>query len=626
MPMKKQINCFPKIFFILIFILIFQNVPLRAEIYTSTIDFNRTWSPQQLSSSLERVYQKTLDSGISNFTPYSLLLIKESQEALKKKDYERAEILSDYAQKLSPDLPPVYIAQAKVRWSKNKIFVHHLVKGYVKAFLKKIQDIEALSFMLFTNLSIITAAFLLTLGLFAIISMKKYFRMASHDLRHFITRAVPDKALWVMVLTLFLLPVLLGFSVSWVFVYWIILLFSYLCKREQLAIIGFLLLFAFMPLVVSVTCFSLYIPQSNVVKLLWDANYGYLDRQDIERLEKFHRQYPDDQDILFSLALVHKKENNYKTSEQYYEKLIALNPSFYKAHINMGNVYFATGRWQEALDQYKEAISVAPLLSSAAHFNLARAYQQKFMFKEAEKELSESKKKDSSRIDSYLKKYSRNYNRLIIDETIFKKSLWKKGLLYFSEQEDLTGKLWNLFFVGVPLPYGLPAVFLAMLLCWVLSRKDKFRIATECKICGKPICKRCEMRISAEIMCYQCQNFFQRKEKIDFKLKEKKFFSIRQYLKSYKKTGNLLSLLFPGACHIWKGQPIKGIIFLFLFFIFFLKIISVIVLDGPWGGVGSFKFLEVPALMMGLLFFWVLLVVDASRLRGKDQEVSLYLK
>ena len=140
------------------------------------------------------------------------------------------------------------------------------------------------------------------------------------------------------------------------------------------------------------------------------------------------------------------------------------------------------------------------------------------------------------------------------------------------------------------------------------------------------MCKRCQMRISAEIMCYQCQNFFQRKEKIDFKSREKKFANNREHLKSYKKTGNLLSLLFPGACHIWKGQPVKGIIFLYFFFIFFLKTISVVAFDGPWGGLGSFKVLEVSALMTGLVVFWVLLGIDALSIKGKDQEVSLYLR
>lgn len=621
--MKKNFCSLPYVILISLIVLTFQNAPLRAEIYIDNIVFKKVNSPQQLASFLEGVYQKSLDSGITNFIPYSLLLIKEAQKALKEKDYEKAETLSEYAQKLSPDLPPVYITKARVQWSKNRILIHQPIKGYVKAFLKKTQDIEDLSFILFSNLSIIAGAFLITLFVFTSISMIKYFRLAFHDFRHAVTNAVPNTALWGMVSIVFLLPIFFNFTFFWVCFYWLILLFSYHRKKERFAIIGILLLFALMPLVIAATCFSLYMPQSDVIKLLWKANYGYWDQRDIENLENYNRKYPDDQDILFSLGLVHKKDNYYRTSQRYYKKLIDINPYHYKAHINIGNVYLATERWQEAVEHYKEAISIAPSLSSAAHFNFARAYEQKFMFKEAEKELLEAKKIDTSRIDSYLKIYSENYNRLLIDETISRENLWKKGYLFFGENRELTNGVWNLLFTGIPLPYATAVILCISFVGLILSRKDRFRIAVKCKTCGRAICGRCQRNILEDAMCYQCLNLLKKKEKMDYRLKEEKISGIKRNLKTHKYIGTVLSLFFPGSCHVWKGQPIKGTICLFLFFILLLKAISVMALEGPWEFIGSSRIPEVITLLIFLVLFWFLLVIDAFKLKSKDVDDRL---
>lgn len=624
--MKKKFYGLPYVIFFPLLVLTLQSTPLRSEIFINTFTFDKATDPQQLISFLEKIYQRTLDKGIINFPSYSLLLIKETQAALKKQDYQKAEILSNYAQKFSPDLPPVYITKAKVQWSKNKFLIHLPIKGYINTFLKKIQNTEALSFMLFENLSMITLAFLLALFLFSSISMLKYFKLVAHDFRHAVSKAIPDKVFWGIILTIFLLPIFFNFTIFFVFIFWFVLLFTYHSIKERFVIIGFLILFALMPMIISAASFSLYIPQSELTELLDRTNFGYWNQKDIETLENYNRIYPDDQEILFSLGLVHKKEKNYRTAQRYLTKLIAMYPSHYKAHVNIGNVYLATGQWPEAVEQYKEAISIAPTFSSAAHFNLARAYQQKFMFKEAEKELSKAKRINPLRIDGYLKMYSENYNRLLIDETISKRRLWKKGYLSFIEKGELRNDLWNLLFSSIPLSYGTAGILCILFLCLILSRKDRFRIAITCKMCGKPICKKCQKSITGEIMCTQCLGLMQKKGRINYKLREEKISYIKRYQKIQKNIGTILRLFFPGAYHVWKGQTIKGTLCIFLFFILILKVIFAIVLEGPWEFIVSLKVAKITLLVVFLLFFWSLLIIDALKLQVKGIEESLFIK
>lgn len=622
----QKFRSLPCVLLIFLAFSVFLDTPPRAAIFINDVALGNVEDSQELASFLENLSQKKIDNGLTNFSPYSLLLIKKSLAALKRKNYDKAELMAEYARKLSPDLPPVYTTIAKVQWSKNKILLHKLIIGYVQAFMKSIQHPEVLAIMIFTTLSVITGAFLLTLGLFAAISMLKYLISAYHDFRHVITDLVPNKALWGIGLIIFMLPLFFGFSIFPVFIYWLILLFSYHSKRERYVITGFIVLFALMPLVISTAGLSIYLPQSGLVRLLWKANQGYWNQNDIDGLEEYYRKYPQEQDVLFTLGLLHKKEKNYRTSEKYYQKLMDLNPADYKAQTNLGNVCFATDRWDAAVEKYKTAISIAPALSAAAHFNLARAYQQKFMFKEAEQELSASKLIDSSRIDEYLKIYSENYNRLLIDETISKKRLLEKLYFLFDQSGDLTGELWRLLFKGVPLPYG-PSVVIALLFfSLIFSRKDKLRIAVKCKSCDEPICKRCQSTTAGEMMCYQCLHLLKSKEGSGYSLREATKSKILRHFKTYTRIGSLLSLLFPGAGHIWKGQPIKGSICLFTFFVLLLEVISVFVIEGPWEVVAPSDIAGAVLLIVFLILFWLLLLLEASRIKDKSLEDSLLLR
>ena len=604
------------IVFTAILIPAFQNSTLHAEIYVGDIYLNKISREKSLAASLEKTYQKALDAGITNFTPYSLLLIKESLEKLKDKDYEAAELMAKYAVKLSPDLPIAYSAEAKVRWNKNRLLIHQPIAGFLKSFFKGIKHMGVSPFQLFENLLVISASFLLTLSVFTLISMLKYFSLTYHDLRHIVSKAVPDKALLGIWIVLFLLPFFLGFSVFLVFIFWLLILLGYNDRKGKCVIAGLFLLFSLMPLLVSTTCFSLYVHQSNIVDLLWKANHGYCSQKDVDTLERNSLLYPDDQEILFSLGLLHKKARNHTTARRYYEKLLVINPNHYKACVNLGNVFLATEKWQMAVDKYKEAASGLPQLSAAAHFNLSSAYQQKFMFKEAEQELLEAKEIDRKKIDTQLLIYSENYNRLLIDETITRKNLWKKAYQLFSKDQKASNQLWDLVFRGIQLKHATATMLCLLLLGLIATRESKVRIAVKCKTCGKPVCKRCQRSVSGNVTCYQCLNLYKKHNNTNYSLIEKHKNKIKRHLRIYKNTGTILSIICPGACHIWRGQAIKGSIFLFLFFSLLLKIISAFSFEWPWDFTASFKMPIVILLLIFMGLFWVLSFLDALRVNN----------
>jgi tetratricopeptide (TPR) repeat protein len=401
-------------------------------------------------------------------------------------------------------------------------------------------------------------------------------------------------------------------------VVWLGVLFGYHARREKYAVMGLIGLFALLPLVISAAGFGLYMPQSRLIRLLEKVNHGYWSSGDLDALEGYHREHPDDCEVLLSLGLIHKREQNYRTARHYYERLLALSPNSYQAYVNIGNVYLATGQWQDAVDAYEHAISLQPVSTAAAHFNLARAYQQRYMFTEAEQALTRAKISAPHLINRALKLYSENHNRLVIDETVPRTLLWQKGYQMYDAEARVPEALWALLFTGFPQRF-----FSGVLLCFgvvilLTFRNDTERIAVACPICGQAFCSRCQKTIGAEKICAQCLNFFQKKDNIDFRLKKKKMLGINRHRGRYQIIGNILSLFLPGAGHIWQAHTLTGTIWLFIFFMLLFKLAAVGSLGSPWPFMETAAAVEMILLGLTIAGYWLALFVSAARLRARE--------
>jgi tetratricopeptide (TPR) repeat protein len=404
------------------------------------------------------------------------------------------------------------------------------------------------------------------------------------------------------------------------------LLFNYHPKREQYVILGFLFICALMPFLFTASP-VLLAPQSQIVKTLWQANFGYWGQKEIDQLQNHSITYPKDGDILFTLGLVHKKERNFKTAQIYYQKTLDLNPDHYKAHLNLGNVYFATKNWEKAIEQYKKVISLAPPPSALAHYNLSRTYLQKYMFEESEKELLQAKKIDSAKIDYYLNTSSENYNRIVIDEKLSKSELLKKALQYSPLGPTLTQQLWSLFFRGIPLSYCLGVILMCIFLALVSTRDKTYRIAVRCKCCGRAFCKRCQRLTIKNIICKQCSKVLRQQKGIDSSIRKDKIIIIERYLNRYKKVSALLSIVLPGAGLIWRGYPIKGTAYLFLFFFLLLNVLFKLwFVETPWDFSQSHSYINmIPSLAL-LVTLWMLLLKFSFGIKDETVELSSLMR
>ncbi|MBN2106385.1 MAG: tetratricopeptide repeat protein [Deltaproteobacteria bacterium] len=570
-----------------------------------------------------------MDCGIRNFEPYSLMLVKQAQEAVKRHEYDAAKVLSNYACLLSPDIPPVYSAQAAAQWHANKLDVPAVAQSLFAAYVKTLSpmNIEDFSMVVFENAAVLAGSILLAFCTIALVLLLAYFSLLYHDVRHSIPAALPDFSVWAMVITLFVLPLVCRLSIIWFCAWSLVLLYAYATRYERFVIRGsFALLILAVPLLAAAMGFAKCVSQDEIINLLWKANYGYCDLRDTQRLEKYLDRFPLDEDVLLSLGLLFKKEGGFSSSQKYYERILDKNPRNYKAAINLGNVHFAQNNWQAAIACYNQAVEMAPSKTAAAHFNLSRIYQSKFMFNESEEALNKAKNIDLSRVSSYLKDISDNFNRLIIDETVDISQIWVRGFNLFMATPAYTRDVWRSAVGGRYFPYDLFVLLALALFAVNIPDKDQVRIAVRCKLCGMVLCRRCQRSASDDLVCAHCQTLLQKQSSLGYGVREDKKNRIKSYITRKRITAVALGYVFPGAGHFYAGQTFIGTAGMLVFFMLVLKTIMPLVFEGPWSFLLGPRSIACAAYGAMLLLYWCLMAVHMRKIQDKSSEENLLLR
>jgi len=610
-------------------LLLLSHTPAPAAVYDSGIILPRTTDTEALRKFLEKVHTKRLNSGISNFTPYSLMLIRESQDALSRQDFTSADIYAEFACRLSPDIVPVYAARARQLWKENKPQWIAIARNLSLAIMYSFSpdNIEDFSQIIFENAAALSGSIMLCFCCITLLIILSCMPRLYHDVRHALSEAAPAFSVRIVLVILFTFPLIFRLSLMWLCAWALVWLFAYVSRPARQVVTGFFVLFIVaIPLLAVAMGFAKFMSHDTVLKLLWKANYGYCDARDTALLESAADAKDLRKEILFSLGLVYKRIGSFDLAHKYYEKVLNADPGNYQASVNKGNVYFAQNNRDEAIQQYENAAAINSREAAGAYFNLSRVYQQKFMFSESESALNKAKRLDLTRISLYLKEFADNFNRIVIDETIPVSRLWDKGYKRFSPTSPLVQDIWRCMAGGVPLQNG-PFILLALLFFMLyIAGNDRFRIAVRCKFCGKPICRRCQHSTVSSMVCIYCNSLLQKQSKLGYGVKEVKMSDIKQYLNFKRMIGLVLGYTIPGARHFWAGQSASGAIGMLIFFFLVLKTLIPLVLEGPWDFLFGPRIFEFSFYAILLLAYWITMAYFSRKIPTGTMEESLILK
>jgi tetratricopeptide (TPR) repeat protein len=324
---------------------------------------------------LEDIHRVQLDKGIRNLPIFTTLLVREGFEALERGAFEEAVALCNAAKTLSPRLPYGYFALARVYWSQSKLRVDRVIAEYLRGFVASIKNFR-LALTTFADLFLLIGqSVLLAFLLFSFILFLKYFPSFIEGLtRNFKVQVFQLIAAFIKIVAI-LLPFFLQLNILWAFMYWSLLFWVYMEKRERFMICLFFILVVYVPWAMDTS--SNFLDDSAPPLLsIYEANEETWDHGLKEDLIRRVQANPRDTKILFTLGLVNKREGNYSRAEHYYKRLLSNDSSAAEAMTNLANVYLAMGSVDEAIALNSKAIELNPQKASF-YFNLYRANSKK---------------------------------------------------------------------------------------------------------------------------------------------------------------------------------------------------------------------------------------------------------
>lgn len=524
---------------------------------------------------LEGIYQYKLDKGMKNLSILSAFLIRNSNVFLQQGKIERAREYAEYAQLLSPDYPPCYTHLGKVYWAQNRFLFFSVITGWIKSLCATLRNYTFAVSLLTHSLLIILLSFLFTFTVFSVLSLYKYFKLFIHDLNHFISLKLPFTLIILWGIFIFALPLFFHWSIFLAFFYWLLLLFIFLSKKEQRLTVIFSFLMLSSLFIIQIISQSVVTSNSGLFYQLYQVNEDSWDRETEQEIANWTVDNPNDIDALFSLALLRKREGKYQEAKKYYEKILNIDPDHQKTICNLGNLLVATGKVDLAIEEYNRCIELFPA-SAKGYYNLSRAYLLKYMFSESKNSFNKAKELDAEKVDYYSNIYSENMNRMVMDETIHLGEFWRKTLTQTEEKTRFASYMWDSFFRGIPYAYWYMVLFILLLfVCLLFVNHHEIGLSISCEYCGCVVCRKCRRMVYEDNLCSKCATIFKNRgeHSISSGAKEKKVIQIENFQKRFVIIGKVLSILLPGAGHLWIGHILKGAGMLFGFFFVLLTLI-----------------------------------------------------
>ena len=606
-----------------------ETLPFSKEFFSveSPASTDRTWDLKKSTplsqKELDQFYQLKLDRGIRNLPILSFLLIRESEQARGKGDADQAVRMAITSTKFSPDLPQPYFELARALWRQNPFQLHKILPEVLKGEMVQFQYYSS-SLKLFYNMFyILSNAILMTFIIFGIVVMIKYFPLYFYDIRKNMTQEISRLLINSLKIFFLFIPFFFRLDMLWALFFWSVLLWGYVSKREKQFVLVFLIVLVYLPFFLRSSSSFLDGTSSDIILEMNQTNHENWGRATEEKLRVWLVAHPNDPEVLFSLGLVEKRQGHYPAAEEFYRRAIQQDPQFSEAFSNLGNVYLAQKQTSLAIASYQQATDLNPN-QGAYYYNLYRAYSQEtFLSGKTDKAFQKARQLDPQLIDYYSMIDSPNLNRLVIDEGLTSKKLWKRFLDQFIGKEGFLFSLFKAWFEKIPsrIPFLAPILFLGFLMGMGRYSRTK-RFLTRCPMCGSPTYRFYLGTSDQEFICFNCYRIFIQKEKLHPKIVEKKSLQVRQFQKQNHFISRFLSFFFVGFGYLWREHTFKGLFFLFIFFIFVLRF-------AYWSGVMPSSLPQLFSTLWKWIFwgglfliFYILSVRQLYRLKPKFETES----
>ena len=517
---------------------------------------------------------KKLQMGLHNLSAYSRILIQEAQAVKSSAGADQAMLVLEAALKLSPELPEVHFAIAKMRFAMNFTDIYRVAKDAWRGVWYRCADAGTLIAYFNSGLTLLVFAGMLTCVLFLLFSFIYYHRAIFYQMKEKIPVELPllvaQIAGWLVIAA-----VTLGFGVAWgILLLGLLLIWQVDAASKRVLQLVLLSAGVFSASLV-VIGMTLMTADGEYFQALCDISRGEFSSQTAKVLQQQFAKDPQDQYALFGLAFLAQKGKQTNEAIQAYAMLSEQFADWKAVQNNLGNLYQTAYRskqgkqwYQKAEEAYGNAIFRSPKMFEA-HFNYAQLLLEQQKSLEAGDEINAVRKIDPER---YTLQSGFLQDGIYWVDASFSTFGLLKRLLYqdfFAAGLAVAKQLWgSVSRFENPLYFAIASgvVFFFSLIAG--SSKDKPKGVMYCQMCGDPYpVKRSKKSQEFETFCTQCTYIFKKKtavkpEKRAAKIKQ---IQLRQNIRGL--LAKLFSIFWPGAGQIYFGYPVKGVMLALLFYL-----------------------------------------------------------
>ena len=345
---------------------------------------------------LEEIRSFCAEEGIKRLEHLSGALIAEAHRYLGAGNDRLALSSLEFAEAFDPHRPQTHLARAAVYWKAGRgpiAATGQLWKALTASVARSVQDLSLLSRLVFALGLALLCAFL-TFALLMVLRHQSTFR---HEIEEwsggFLHGRWPEVAGW----SALLLPLIAWIGAGWTAIYWTVITFRFMSRREMVASMGLLLGGALTVPLYSVAVGLYGTTADPAVRTTVTSVEGDYDPDRIVRLRRLVEAHPEDPVYHFLLAGLYKNGRYFEEAFEEYKAVLGLDPGFAPAFVNLGNIFYATGQHAVAINNYNQALEIEPD-NFLAHFNMHLAQSEDFRFSPSEESLQQARRIDADRV------------------------------------------------------------------------------------------------------------------------------------------------------------------------------------------------------------------------------------
>lgn len=525
----------------------------------------------------------------------ALPLVGRGLARLRAGEREPAEADFRTALALDKRLPDAWFGLARAQAARGVLGLLPSLRSRVLGFFEFLGSWRGQDALLLVGLPVLALA-LQALGFaFAGALIFRHGGLLRHDVEELLG-ARGHQLAWGLAAAVLLLPTLLGQGWGLLALWVLALLFAYMTSLERgCAVLLALALLAIGPASTYMTFAARALGDPLRRAALVAVEAGPDDVAE-GRLVAARTQAPRDRTVAHLLGRLQRKAGRDDQAAALLRAQVAQDPDDVVALVNLGNVEFGNEDYRAAIARYKQVVeggkASAPLAATAA-YNLSLAYLEIF---------------DRQRSDEARAHADRLAGAWIVDHEQHWKSERRNEVVDVGPRADdvrsglalsglRTPDMTELLVVGLANRLSAATLLFALVAGLVHWRRGPRMFTLRCLKCGAPFCRHCHLGKVVGGLCTQCYHLFVVRDGVSGPARNQKLIEVQAEELRRERVFRMLSLVSPGAGHVYARRTLSGALLTFLWY----GLVLLVLLAGR-----VIPVTQAPANLVGYLHLFVL--------------------